>query len=101
MMTPLEPGRKETHSRARSDGLTSGRVYGKPCLHHPELNGLRVRDRRAESRGWAGGAGRCVECQRKRQIRDYAETLHCGVDKKYGDTGKELWLALCGMGGVA
>jgi hypothetical protein len=81
--------------KERIDGLTPGRVYGRLCQEHPELEGLRIVGKRKyiaahDVVNIHVKVGECVGCKRDREASKFRGTLHFGIDEKYGDTWQML-----------
>jgi hypothetical protein len=89
-----------SHSKkVRVDGLTDGRIYGRLCDKHPELNGLRELTKKKyiaahDVVSVYEIAGSCIGCRRERDSSSFSGVLHFGSDAKYGGTWQDLWGAV-------
>src|SRR5689334_19744414 len=84
----------------RQDGLTASRVYGSVCRKHPELNGLRQKptfrkhlNADCEIVLWKR-EGTCIGCAREKDASRGGETLHFGIDEKFGAVWRDLYEAV-------
>ena len=80
----------------RQDGLTASRVYGSVCPKHPELEGLR---QKPTVKKYLNAdcevvtyllQGKCIGCAREKDAARGGETLHFGMDEKFGAVWRDL-----------